>query len=195
MRHPAWKSNIGVGPACFEYFVLFELTKCKCIECFKHLFKSPSDRKWVVIEEWDRVKDCNHEFVDDLRSVYIDEVGDGPDVDNMIVFLSSCPKLEWRKRSCMLLQACCLWLRHSPVRVPCVGLEIPNIIDRLVDLSAVIIPLYCYFLSLGQVCSFLTDPSSSAACGKWVDEFGDVALVPVFDFWTSADYHWCLHIY
>ena len=36
-------------------------------------------------------------FVDDLRYAYIDEVGNGPGIDDMFVFLSRFPELECSK--------------------------------------------------------------------------------------------------
>ena len=66
LQHPAWKSDLVVGPACFEYSGLFELSKSQCAECFKQLFESFSDRNWIAVGDRGRLKDCYTEFVDDL---------------------------------------------------------------------------------------------------------------------------------
>ena len=42
-------------------------------------------------ENWDLLQNCYMEFIDDLRFVPFDEAGNGPDVDDMIAFLSRCP--------------------------------------------------------------------------------------------------------
>ena len=87
-----------------------------------------------------------------------------------------------------------LLLAHGCLRVPCVGLRSPNSSDRPADLSAIFVPLQLYLLSLGQVCSFLTDPDSIAACRILLEDIGNAALIPTCDLWTFVNYHRREHI-
>ena len=93
VKHPAFKSDLVIGLACFDYGVLFKLPKTVAVDCFQHLFQSFSSRGWVARELRNVHIDDYVEFVDNLRHVYLDELDVGPDVEDIVSFLSSCPEL------------------------------------------------------------------------------------------------------
>ena len=137
LRRPAWKYDLVVGLACFDFFVLFELPKSQSTECFKQFSKGFSDRQWIARENRGLLKDCNMEIIDDLRSVLkkFDEAGNGVEVDNMIALLGRSPELERRKHTCLLFERFCLFLPHSTVCIPHVGVGSGNRRDCTVDLT------------------------------------------------------------
>ena len=93
LRHPTFKSGLVIGLACFDYAVLFKLPRTVAINCYQHLFQSFSSRGWVARELRNFHIDDYVEFIDDVRHVYLDELGVGPDVEDMVSFLASCPEL------------------------------------------------------------------------------------------------------
>ena len=96
VKHPTFKSDLVIGLACFDYGVLFKLPKVVAVDCYQHLFQSFSSRGWVARELRNVHIDDYIEFVDDVRHVYLDELGVGPDVEDLVSFLSSCPELSRR---------------------------------------------------------------------------------------------------
>ena len=88
MRHPTFKSDLVIGLACFDYAVLFKLPKTVAVDCYQQLFHSFSSRGWVARELGNVHIDDYIQFIDDVRHVYLDEVGVGPDVEDMVSFLS-----------------------------------------------------------------------------------------------------------
>ena len=96
MKHPTFKSDLVIGLASFDYSVLFRLPKTVAVDCYQHLFQSFSSRGWVARELRNVHIDDYVEFIDDVRHVYVDELGVGPDVEDMVSFLSSCPELSRR---------------------------------------------------------------------------------------------------
>ena len=50
VKHPAFKSELVIGLACFDYGVLFKLPKTVAVDCYQHLFQSFSSRGWVARE-------------------------------------------------------------------------------------------------------------------------------------------------
>ena len=97
VKHPTFKSDLVIGLACFDYGVLFKLPKTVAVDCFHHLFQSFSSRGWVARELRNVHVDDYVEFVDDVRHVYLNELGFGPDVEDMVSFLSSWPELSRRR--------------------------------------------------------------------------------------------------
>ena len=89
MKHPTFKSDLVVGLASFDSSVLFKLPKTVAIDCYQHLFQSFSSRGWIARELRNVHIDDYVEFIDDVRHVYLDELGVGPDVEDMVSFLSS----------------------------------------------------------------------------------------------------------
>ena len=88
MKHPTFKSDLVVGLASFDCSVLFKLPKTVAIDCYQHLFQRFSSRGWVARELRNIHIDDYVEFIDDVRHVYLDEMGVGPDVQDMVSFLS-----------------------------------------------------------------------------------------------------------
>ena len=96
MKHPAFKSEFVIGLACFDFAVLFKLPMTVAVDCYQHLFQSFSSQGWVARELRKVHVDDYVECIDDVRHVYLDELGVGPDVEDMVSFLSSCPELARR---------------------------------------------------------------------------------------------------
>ena len=96
LRHPTFKSDLVIGLACFDYAVVFKRPKTVAADCYQHLFQSFSSRGWVARELRNVHIDDYVEFIDDVRHVYLDELGVGPAVEDMVSFLSSCTELSRR---------------------------------------------------------------------------------------------------
>ena len=122
MRHHTFKSDLVIGSACFDYSVLFKLPKTVAIDCYQHLFQSFSSRCWVVRELRNVHIDDYIDYIDVVRHVYLDELGVGPDVEDMLSFLSS--YTEWSRRDYTwdLFKLCCLCLGHVAPKLPDVSL-------------------------------------------------------------------------
>ena len=97
MKHPTFKSDLVIALECFDYAVLFKLPKTVANDCYQHLFQSFSSRGWVARELRNVHIDDYVQFMDDVRHVYLNELGAGPDVEDMVSFLSSCPELSRRE--------------------------------------------------------------------------------------------------
>ena len=97
MKHPTFKSDLIVGLASFAYSLLFKLPKTVAVDCYQHLFQNFSSRGWVARELRNVHIDDYIRFIDDVRLVYLDELGVGSDVEDMVSFLSSCPELSRRE--------------------------------------------------------------------------------------------------
>ena len=82
-----------MGIASFEYSILFDLSRPRAIESYRHLFQSVSSRGWLAKELKNVHMDDNVEFIDDMRHVYLDNVISVPVVDDMVTFLVNCPEL------------------------------------------------------------------------------------------------------
>ena len=93
LRHPTFKSNLVIGLACCDYAVLFKLPKTVAADCNQHVFQSFSSRGWVARELRNVHIDDYVGFVDDVRHAYLDKLGVGPAVEDMVSFLSSCSEL------------------------------------------------------------------------------------------------------
>ena len=118
LRHPTFKSDIVFGLACFDYAVLFNLPKTVAVDCYQHVLQSFNSGGWVAPKLRNvHVDDCV-EFVDNVRHVYLDELGVGPAVEHMISFLSACPELLQREYTWNLFKLCCLCLRHVAPELP-----------------------------------------------------------------------------
>ena len=122
LRHSTFKSDLVIGLACFDYAVLFKLPKTVAVDCYQHVFQSFSSRGWVARELRNVHIDDYVEFVDDVRHVYLDELGVGPAVEDMVSFLSSCPELSRREYTWNIFKLCCLCLGHVSPKLPDVSL-------------------------------------------------------------------------
>ena len=78
LRHPTFKSDLVIGLACFDYAVVFKLPTTVAADSYQHLFKSFSSRDWVARELRNVHVDDYVEFVDDVRQIYLKELGVGP---------------------------------------------------------------------------------------------------------------------
>ena len=189
VKHPAFKSDLVIGLACFDYGVLFKLPKTVADDCYQHLFQSFSSRGWVARELRNVHIDDYIEFVDDMRHVYLDELGVGPDVEDMVSFLSLCPELSRRRYSWDLFKLSCLCLGHVAPKLPDVSLGSSKVGVTSVDLSSIIEPLQGYLLSSDAEGNFLTDPGSISSCMELLETFGDSALQCGYNPWEFVDVH------
>ena len=93
MKHPTFKLDWVIGLACFDYAVMFKLPKTVAVDCYQHLFQSFCSRDWVA-RELPNVHIGDYvEFMDDVRHVYLDELGVGPDVGDMVFFSVIMPQV------------------------------------------------------------------------------------------------------
>ena len=129
------------------------------------------------------------EFVDDVRHVYLNELGVGPDVDDMVSFLSSCPELSRRQYTWDLFKLSCLCLGHIAPKLPDVSLGSSKVGVASVDLSSVVEPLQGYLLGCDTEENFFTDPESISCCMELLEIFGDCALQCGYNPWEFVNYH------
>ena len=111
-----------------------------------------------------------------MRYVYADGSGKGPEVEDMITFLSRCLELERRRHTKKLFDMCCVCLSHSTMNVPFVGLGSASQNVIAPNLSSVIRPLQYYLLSLSQDGSFLSREESVSEC-ELLETIGGAALM------------------
>ena len=176
VKHPTFKSDLVIGLACFDYGVLFILPKTVAVDCYQHLFQSFSSRGWVARELRNVHIDDYIEFVDDVRHVHLDELGVGPDVEDMVSFLSSCPEMSRRRYTWDLFKLSCLCLGHVAPKLPDVSLGSSKVGVTSVDMSSILEPLQGYLLSSDAEGNFFTDPGSISSCMELLVTFGDRAL-------------------
>ena len=189
MKQPTFKSDLVIGLACFDYSVLFKLPKTVAVDCYQHLFQSFSARGWVA-RELRNVHIYDYiEFIDDVRHVYLDEVGVGPGVEDMVSFLSSCPELSRRGYTWDLFKLCCLCLGHVAPKLPDVSLGSSKVGVTCVDLSSVVEPIQGYLLSGDAEGNFFTDPGSVSSCMELLETFSESALQCDYNPWQSVDVH------
>ena len=188
MRHPTFKSDLVIGLACFDYSVLFKLPKTVAVDCYQHLFQSFSPG-WVARELRNVHIDDYIEFIDNVRDVCLDEVGVGPDVEDMVSFLSSCPELSRRGYTWDLFKLCCLCLGHVACKLPDVSLGSSKVGVTRVDLSSVVEPIQGYLLSSDAEGNFFTDPASISTSMELLETFSDSALQCDYNRWESVNVH------
>ena len=188
MKHPTFKSDLVVGSASFDYSVLFRLPKTVAVDCYQHLFQSFSSRGWVARELRNVHIDDYLEFIDDVRHVYLDELGVGPDVEDIVSFLSSCPELSRREYTWELFKLCCLCLGHVAPKLPDVSLGSSKVGVTSVDLLSVVEPIQGYLLN-GDAEGNFTDPGSISSCMELLETFSDSALQCGYNPWESVDVH------
>ena len=189
VKHPTFKSDLVIGLACFDYGVLFKLPKTVAVDCYQHLFQSFSSRGWVARELRNVHIDDYVEFEDNLRHVYLEELGVGPDVEDMVSFLSSCPELSRRRCTWDLFKLSCLCLGHIVPKLPDVSLGSSKVGVTSVDLSSIVEPLQGYLLSGDSEGNFFTDPGSISSCMELLETFGDSALQCGYNPWEFVDVH------
>ena len=189
MKHPTFKSDLVIGLACFDYAVVFKLPKNVAVDCYQHLFQSFSSRGWVARGLRNVHIDDYVEFTDDVRHVYLDELGVGPDVEDMVSFLSLCPELARRGYTWDLFKLFCLSLGHIAPKLPDVSLGSSKVGVTRVDLSLMIDPIQGYLLSSDTEGNFFTDPGSISSCMELLETFSDSALQCGYNPWEFVDVH------
>ena len=189
MRHPTFTSDLVIGSVCFDYAVLFKLPKTVAVDCYQHLFQSFSSRGWVAPELQNVHIDDYVEFIDDVRHVFLDELVVGPDVEDMVSFLSSCPERSRREYTWDLFKLCCLCLGHVAPKLTDVSLGSSKVGMTRVDLSSVIEPIQGYLLSGDAEGNFFTDTGSISSCMELPETFSDSALQCDYNPWESVNVH------
>ena len=58
-----------------------------------------------------------------------------------------------------------------------------------IDLADIIEPLQCYLLTCSADQNVFVDADSVSSCVEMLEEFGDRALQPSYDPWTSVNFH------
>ena len=160
---------------------MFKLQKTVATDCYQHLFQSFSSRLWVARELRNVHIDDYVEFIDDVKHVYLDELGAGPAVEDMVSFLSSCPELSRREYTWEVFKLCCLCLGHVSPILPDVSLGSSKVGMTSVDLSSVIEPIQGYLLGCESEGNFFTDPGSISSCLELLETFCDRALQSEYD--------------
>ena len=159
------------------------------VGCYQHVFQSFNSRGWVArelrnVHTYDYV-----EFVDDVRHIYLDDLGVGPAVEDMVSFFSLCPELSRREYTWNLFKLCRLCLGHASPKLPDVSLESSKVGVTSVDLSSVIEPIQGYLLSCIPEGNFFTDPESISSCLELFETFCDRALQTDYNPWESVNVH------
>ena len=189
MKHPTFKSDLVVGLANFDCSVLFNLPKTVAIDCYQHLFQSFSSRRWFARELRNIHIDDYVEFIDDVRHVYLDEMGVEPDVEDMVSFLSSSPELSRREYTWNLFKLCCFCLGYVAPKLPDVSLGPSKVGVTSVDLSSIVEPIQGYLLSGDAEGNFFYDPGSISSCMVLLETVSDSALHCGYNLWESVDVH------
>ena len=114
-------------------------------------------------------------------------LGVGPDVEDMVSFLSSCPKLARRRYTWDLFKLCCLCLGHVSPKMPDVSLGSSKVGFTSVDLSSLIEPIQGYLLNGDSEGNFFTNPGSISSCMELLETFSDRALQSDYKPWVSVD--------
>ena len=99
-----------------------QLPKTVAVDCHQHVFQRFSSRGWVARGLRNVHIDDYVEFVDDVRHVYLDELGVEPAVEDMFFFLSLCPELSRWECSWIIIKLCCLRSGHVSPKLPDVSL-------------------------------------------------------------------------
>ena len=125
LKHPAFKSDLVMGMACFDYSLLFTLPKGQAMDCYARFFQSFCARGWLAKELKIVHMDDYLEFVDDLRFVFLDDLHIGPKIEDMVTFLSLSPEFSKQEYTSYVLKLCCLCLGHVVPDLPSVSLGSP----------------------------------------------------------------------
>ena len=189
LRHPTFKSALVFGLASFDYAVLFKLLKTVAIDCYQHLYRSFSSRGCVARDSRNVYMDDYVEFVNDVRHVYLDEVGARPAVEEMVSFLSSCPELSRSEYTWDIFKLCCLCLGHVASKLPDVSLGSCKVGVTSVDLSSVTEPIQGYLLSCVSEGKFFTDPEPISSCLELIETFCGKVLQSDYNPWESVKVH------
>ena len=124
-----------------------------------------------------------------MRHVYLDEVGVGPAIEDMVSFLSSCPELSRREYTWDLFKLCCLCLGHVAPNMPDVSLGSSKVGVTRVDLLSVIEAIQGYLQSGDAEGNFFADPGSIPSCMELLETFIDSALQCDYNLWESVNVH------
>ena len=189
LKNPLFKSDLVVGLACFDYSVLFTLTKGQAKDCYARLFQSFCVGGWFAKKSKNVHMDDYLEFIDDLRFIYLDELHIGPKIEDMVTFLSSSPELSRQEYTSYIFKLCCLCLGHIVPELPNVSLGSPDRSSSAIDLADVIEPLRSYLLTCISEQNTFVSADSISSCVEMLAVFEDMALQSSYDPWASVDFH------
>ena len=153
------------------------------------MFQSFNSRGWFARALRNVHIDDYVEFIDDVRHVYLDELGVGPDVEDMVSFLSSIPELSRREYTWDLFKLCSLCLGYVSLKLLDVSLGSSKVGVTSVDLSCVIEPVQGYLLSGASGGNFFTDPGSISSCMELLETFSDRAFQCDYNPWELVNVH------
>ena len=146
LKLPTIQSDLVVGLACLDYYILFTLPRSQAAGCFSRIFQSFCVRGWLSRElKSSHMDDCL-EFIDDLRFFYLHDSHIGPKIEDMFTFLSSSEELSNRENTLFVFKLCCLCLGHVVPTLPAVSFGTSDKNAVGVDLSKVIEPSQNYSL-------------------------------------------------
>ena len=159
------------------------------MDYYARLFQSFCVRGWLAKKLKNVHMDDYLEFIDDLRFVYLDELHIGPQIEDMVTFLSSSPKLSKREYTSYVFKLCCLCLGHIVPELPNVSMGSPDRSRSAIVLADMIELLQCYLLTCSANQNIFVSADSFSSCAEILAEFGDRALQPSYDPWVSVDFH------
>ena len=189
LKHPTFKSVLVVGLACFDYSVLFTFPRGQTMDCYTRLFRSFCVRGWLTKELKNVHMDDYLQFIDDLRFVYSSVLHIGPNIEDMVTFLSLSQELSKREYTSYVFKVCCLCLGHIVPELPNVSMGSPDRSRSAIDLADIIEPLQCYLLTCSEDQNIFLSADSVSSCVEMLSEFGDKALQPSYDPWASVDFY------
>ena len=189
LKHPTFKSDLVMGMACFESFVLFTVPRVQAMDCYARLFQIFRVRGWLVKELTNVHMDGYLEFIDDLRFVHLVELHISPKIEDMVTFLSSIPGLSKREYTAYVFKLCCLCLGQIVPELLNVSLGSPDRSSTVTDLADVIEPVQSYLLTCTADQSLFMSADSVFSCVEMLAQFGDKALQRSYDSWANVDFH------
>ena len=183
LKYPSFKSYLVVGLACFVVRVLIHMPKPQAVNCYRHIFQSFSSCGWLS-RELRNIHIVDYvELVDDDSQIYLNDVGTGPALEDMVSFVSSCREMVRREYTFHVFNPCCqcLGLVLSSMR----GVEMGSgwIGTTNVNLSCNNEPLQGYPLSSDPKGNFFTDPVSIDGCLAFLESFCDKVLQIDYNTW------------
>ena len=164
-----------MGLACFDFSVLFTLPKGQAVDCYARLFQRFCVRGWLAKELENVHMDDYLEFIDDLRLVSLDEIHIGPDIEDMVTFLSSSPELSKREYTSYMFKLCCLCLGHIVPEFANVSMGSPGRSRSAIELADIIEPLQCNVLTCNADQKIFVSADSISLCAEMFAEFRDRA--------------------
>ena len=87
LKHRSFKPDRDGELACFDYNVMFPLPKPQAVDNSRQIFHEFSSHGWLLWELRNVHMDDYVEFVDDIRHIYLADLGTGPAIEDMVSLL------------------------------------------------------------------------------------------------------------